>query len=100
MKTLKIIGLSVLLVGSFVYGQQEVDETKGKDVKSIGVDAQQVEKSNNPKPCCTTDKPKQEKMSSHETGKKSVDKTEAIKSQKGSFWKRVFGGKGKKEENN
>ena len=39
-------------------------------------------------------------MSSHETGKKSVEKTEAIKSQKGSFWKRIFGGKGKKEENN
>ena len=100
MKSLKIIGLSVLLIGSFAYGQAEADEVKGKDVKSIGVDAQQVEKSNNTKPCCTTDKPKQEKMASHETGKKSVDNTEAVKSQKGSFWKRIFNSKGKKEGNN
>ena len=39
-------------------------------------------------------------MASHETGKKAVDKTEAIKSQKGSFWKRIFNSKGKKKEEN
>tara|TARA_B100000959_G_C14713238_1_gene513824 strand:+ start:259 stop:573 length:315 start_codon:yes stop_codon:yes gene_type:complete len=100
--TLKAFGLFVLIMtSSFAYGQDEVDETKGKDVKSIGIDAQQVEKSNaNLKPCCTTNKSKQEKMVSHETGKKSVDNVEAIKSQKGSFWKRIFGNKVKKKEEN
>jgi hypothetical protein len=101
MNALKIFGLSVLLtVGSFVYGQDEVDETKGKDVKSMGVDTEVKSKVITKQPCCTTDKPKQEKMTSHETGKKSVDKTEAVKSQKGSFWKRIFGNKGKDENNN
>jgi hypothetical protein len=97
--TLKIIGLFVLLTtSSFIYGQDEVDETKGKDVKSMGVDTEVKSKVIAKQPCCTTDKPKQEKMASHETGKKAVDKTEAVKSQKGSFWKRIFGDKSKKEE--
>ena len=98
MKTLKIIGLSILLVGSFVYGQAEVDEVKGKDAKSIGVDAQQ--KVNTVTHTVKPTKPAGQKMKSHETGKVTVEKTEAIKSQKGSFWKRIFGSKGKKEENN
>ena len=99
-RIVKTFAFLTVLTASFAYAQDEVDEVKGKDAKSIGVDAQQVEKSNNTKPCCTTDKPKQEKMASHETGKKSVDNTEAVKSQKGSFWKRIFNSKGKKEENN
>ena len=100
--TLKIIGLSVLMItGSFIYAQNEVDETKGKDVKSMGVDAEVKSKviAKQP-PSCTSDKSQQEKMASHETGKKAVDKTEAIKSQKGSFWKRIFNSKGKKKEEN
>jgi hypothetical protein len=94
MKTLTF--LTVLTV-SFVYAQNEVDEVKGKDAKTIGIDDQQ--KVNIVTPTVKPTKPAGQKMKSHETGKVTVDKTEAIKGQKRSFFSRLFGGsKTKKEE--
>ena len=100
MKTLKIIGLSILLVGSFVYGQAEADEVKGKDAKSIGVDAEQ--KANTVTPIVKPTTEAKVKMQSHEKCdkcSKDVGKSESLK--KGSFWSRIFpsrADKAKKEE--
>ena len=97
MKTLKIIGLSILLVGSFVYGQAEADEVKGKDAKSIGVDAQQKVNTVTPTVKPTTEA--KVKMQSHEkcdNCSKDVGKSETLK--KGSFWSRLFGDKTAKKE--
>jgi len=97
MKTLKIIGLSILLVGSFVYGQAEADEVKGKDAKSIGVDAQQKVNTVTPTVKPTTEA--KVKMQSHEKCdkcSKDVGKSETLK--KGSFWTRLFGDKTTKKE--
>ena len=97
MKTLKIIGLSILLVGSFVYGQAEADEVKGKDAKSIGVDAEQ--KANTVTPIVKPTTEAKVKIQSHEkcdNCSKDVGKSETLK--KGSFWTRLFGDKTAKKE--
>ena len=92
----KTFALLAVLTLSFAYAQDEVDEVKGKDVKSVGVDAEQ--KANTVTPKIKPTKPVGQKMESHETGKVAVDKTEATKAKKGSFFSRLFGGKSKKEE--
>ena len=95
---LKTFALLTVLTASFVYAQDEVDEVKGKDAKTIGVDAQQKANTVTPTGVKPT-KPAPQKMESHETGKVAVDKTEATKAKKGSFLSRLFGGsKAKKEE--
>ena len=93
----KTFALLAVLTLSFAYAQDEVDDVKGKDAKTIGVDAEQKANTVTPTGVKPT-KPAPQKMESHETGKVAVDKTEAIKSQKGSFFSRLFGGKSKKEE--
>ncbi len=92
----KTFALLAVLTLSFAYAQDEVDEVKGKDAKTIGVDAEQ--KANTVTPKIKPTKPVGQKMESHETGKVAVDKTEATKAKKGSFFSRLFGGKSKKED--
>ena len=94
---LKTFALLTVLTASFVYAQDEVDEVKGKDAKTIGVDAQQ--KANTVTPTVKPTTEAKVKMESHEkcdNCSKDVGKSETLK--KGSFWSRLFGGKSKKEE--
>jgi len=95
-RIVKTFAFLTVLTASFVYAQDEVDEVKGKDAKTIGVDAEQ--KANTVTPKIKPTKPAGQKMESHETGKVAVDKTEATKAKKGSFFSRLFGGKSKKED--
>ena len=96
--TLKTFALFTVISLSFVFAQDEVDQVKGKDAKTVGVDAQQKANTVTPAVKVKPTKPAPQKAESHETGKVAVDKTEAIKSQKGSFFSRLFGGKSKKED--
>jgi len=95
-RIVKTFAFLTVLTASFAYAQDEVDEVKGKDAKTIGVDAEQ--KANTVTPKIKPTKPVGQKMESHETGKVAVDKTEATKAKKGSFFSRLFGGKSKKED--
>ena len=94
---LKTFALLTVLTASFVYAQDEVDEVKGKDAKTIGVDAQQ--KANTVTPTVKPTSEAKVKMQSHEkcdNCSKDVGKSETLK--KGSFWSRLFGKESKKEE--
>ncbi len=84
---------------SFVYAQDELDDTKkgGAGVKmddgakkGAGVKLDGVKKD-------PGSKPSQAKMESHEAGKKAA-LTDGKAAKKGSFWQKLFGSKGKKED--
>jgi len=93
----KTFALLAVLTLSFAYAQDEVDDVKGKDAKTIGVDAEQKANTVTPKVKPTTEA--KVKMKSHEqcdNCSKDVGKSETLR--KGSFWSRIFGGKSKKEE--
>tara|TARA_B100000287_G_scaffold389246_1_gene399170 strand:- start:746 stop:1051 length:306 start_codon:yes stop_codon:yes gene_type:complete len=96
-RIVKTFAFLTVLTASFVYAQDEVDDVKGKDAKTIGVDAEQKANTVTPKVKPTTEA--KVKMKSHEqcdNCSKDVGKSEALK--KGSFWSRIFGGKSKKED--
>ena len=85
---------------SFVYAQDELDDTKkgGAGVKmddgakkGAGVKLDGVKKD-------PGSKPSQAKMESHEAGKKAAMIDSKDKAKKGSFWQKLFGSKGKKED--
>ena len=81
---LKTFALFTVISLSFVFAQDEVDQVKGKDAKTIGVDAQQKANTVTPKVKPTTEA--KVKMKSHEqcdNCSKDVGKSEALK--KGSF---------------
>ena len=85
---------------SFVYAQDQIDDDKkgGKGSvltddgakKGAGVKLDGVKKD-------PGSKPSQARMDSHEAGKKA-SLTDSKATKKGSFWNRIFGTKGKKEE--
>ncbi len=96
-RIVKTFAFLTVLTASFVYAQDEVDDVKGKDAKTIGVDAEQKANTVTPKVKPTTEA--KVKMKSHEqcdNCSKDVGKSETLR--KGSFWSRIFGGKSKKEE--
>ena len=96
-RLVKTVAFLTVLTASFVYAQDEVDEVKGKDAKTIGVDAQQ--KANTVIPTVKPTSEAKVKMQSHEKCdkcSKDVGKSETLK--KGSFWSRLFGKESKKEE--
>lgn len=85
---------------SFVYAQDELDDTRkgGAGVKmddgakkGAGVKLDGVKKD-------PGSKPSQAKMESHEAGKKAAMIDSKDKAKKGSFWQKLFGSKGKKED--
>jgi hypothetical protein len=96
-RILKTFALLAVLTLSFAYAQDEVDEVKGKDAKTIGVDAEQ--KANTITPTVKPTPEAKAKLESHEkcdNCSKDVGKSETLK--KGSFWSRLFGKESKKEE--
>ena len=96
-RIVKTVAFLTVLTASFVYAQDEVDEVKGKDAKTIGVDAQQ--KANTVIPTVKPTSEAKVKMQSHEKCdkcSKDVGKSETLK--KGSFWSRLFGDKTAKKE--
>jgi len=96
-RIVKTFAFLTVLTASFVYAQDEVDEVKGKDAKTIGVDAQQ--KANTVTPTVKPTSEAKVKMQSHEkcdNCSKDVGKSETLK--KGSFWTRLFGDKTAKKE--
>ena len=99
-RIVKTFAFLTVLTASFVYAQDEVDEVKGKDAKTIGVDAEQ--KANTITPTVKPTPEAKAKLESHEkcdNCSKDVGKSETLK--KGSFWSRIFpsrADKAKKEE--
>ena len=96
-RILKTFTVLTVLTLSFVYAQDEVDEVKGKDAKTIGVDAEQTATTLTPKVKPTTEA--RVKMESHEkcdNCSKDVGTSETLR--KGSFWSRIFGDKKTKKE--
>jgi hypothetical protein len=96
-RILKTFAVLTVLTVSFAYAQDEVDEVKGKDAKTIGVDAEQ--KANTVTPIVKPTTEAKVKMQSHEkcdNCSKDVGKSETLK--KGSFWTRLFGDKTAKKE--